>query len=131
MQSSFVLGYYNFTDRWAIGMGAGLSFYEEMLIPVFADVRFQIGRTRKFTPFAELGIGYSIAPESDVNGCFYLNPSIGVLYPLKNKLKLQLAIGYELQELERLKTQTDQYFQKQFAEELSHHSVSIKLGFKF
>lgn len=126
-----VMGYYNLADRWSVGVGTGLSFYERMLIPVFGDVRFQIGRTRKFTPYAELGAGYSFAPQSNANGGFFMNPSIGIQYPLKNKIKLQLAVGYELQKLERLKTQTDSYFEKEFVERLSHNSISIKLGLLF
>jgi len=125
------LGYYHITDRWAIGAGTGLSFYEKMLIPVYSDVRFQIGRERKFTPYAEFAIGYSFAPSSDTNGGIFVNPSIGVQYPLKNKMKLQLAIGYEIQKLERLKKQTDNYFQKEFEEKLNHNTLSIKLGLYF
>ena len=49
----------------------------------------------------------------------------------KNKIKLQLAIGYELQKLERLKTQTDNYFHKEFAEKLSHNMISVKFGLCF
>lgn len=87
--------------------------------------------TRKFTPYAELAAGYSFAPSDDANGGFFMNPSVGIQYPLKNKMRLQLAVGYELQELERLKKQTDNNFHKEFAEELSHHSVSIRLGLCF
>lgn len=125
------LGYYNLTERWSVGAGTGLSFYEKMLIPVFGDIRFQIGRTRKFTPYAELGVGYSFAPSDNANGGFFMNPSFGFQYPLKNRMKLQLAVGYEMQELERLRRHADNYFEKEFAEKLSHHSVSIKLGLKF
>ena len=60
-----------------------------------------------------------------------MNPSIGVQYPLKNNMKLQLAIGYEFQELDRLKKQTDGYFHKEFEEQLSHHSISVRLGLSF
>jgi len=126
-----VLGYYKLTDRWSVGAGTGLSFYEKMLIPVFGDVKFQIGRTRKFTPYAELGMGYAFASGKNVNGGFFMNPSFGIQYPLKNKMKLQFAIGYELQELERLKKHTDDYFAKEFEEKLSHHSISFKLGLIF
>lgn len=125
------LGYYNLTERWLIGAGTGLSFYEETLIPIYGDVRFQITKERKFTPYAEFGVGYSFAPASDANGGFFMNPSIGIQYPLKNKMKLQLAIGYELQELERLKTQTDAYLSKAFAEKLSHHTISARIGLRF
>jgi hypothetical protein len=126
-----VLGYYNLTERWVVGAGTGLSFYEKMLIPLYADVRFQLGRTRKITPYAEIGVGYSFAVEGDANGGFFMNPSIGIRYPLKNKMELQFSIGYELQELERLKKQTDSYFSKEFSEKLSHHAISIKLGLIF
>lgn len=126
-----VLGYYKLTERWSVGAGTGLSFYEKMLIPMYGDVKFQIGRERKFTPYAELAVGYSFATASDANGGFFMNPSIGIQYPLKNKMKLQLAIGYELQKLERLKTQTDDYFHKEFAEKLSHNIISIKFGLCF
>lgn len=126
-----ILGIYNLTERWLVGTGTGLSFYEKMLIPVFGDVRFQIGQTRKFTPYAEFGVEYAFAPHSDAKGGFFMNPSIGMQYPLKNRMRLQLAVGYELQKLERLKTQTDGYFRKEFTEKMSHHSIAIKLGFLF
>lgn len=126
-----VLGYYKLTDRWSAGVGTGLSFYEKTLIPVYGSIRFQIGRERKFTPYAECATGYSFAPSDNANGGYFMNPSIGIQYPLKNKMKLQLAVGYELQELERLKKHTDNFFLKEFEEKLSHHSISFKIGLRF
>lgn len=126
-----VAGYYHLTGRWAVGAGTGLSFYEKMLIPVFGDIRFHIGPGRKFTPFAGCAVGYSFATSGDANGGVFVNPSVGVEYPLTNKLKLQLSVGYEWQDLERLKKQTDAYFHKEFKEELSHQSVSVKMGLSF
>lgn len=126
-----MLGYYNLTDRWAVGVGTGLSFYEKMLIPLYGNIKFQIGRERKFTPYLECAIGYSFAPASDANGGGFLNPSIGVQYPLKNKMKLQLALGYTGQEFERRKKQADSYFQKEFAEKLCYNSISFRVGLCF
>ena len=126
-----VLGYYNLTEKWSLGAGTGLSFYKKMLIPVYGDIKYQIGRERKFTPYAEFATGYSFAPSSNANGGYFMNPSVGIQYPLKNKMKLQFAIGYELQKFERLKMQTDNYFHKEFEEQLSHHSISVKLGMSF
>jgi hypothetical protein len=125
------IGYYNLTGRWSVGAGTGLSFYEKMLIPVFGDVRYQIGRERLFTPYVELAAGYSLAPAGTANGGLFLNPSAGVQFPLKNRLKLQLAVGYELQKLERLKTSSDSYFDKAFTEKLIHNSLSTRLGVLF
>lgn len=126
-----VLGYYHLTDRWSFGAGTGLSIYEKTLIPVYGDVKYQIGRERKFTPFVELALGYSFAASSSTNGGAFANPSIGVEYPLKNKIKLQLAVGYTGQEFKRLKQQTDGYFHKEFAEKLCYNSVSFRLGLRF
>jgi len=126
-----VLGYYSLTERWSVGAGTGLSFYEKMLIPLYGDVNFRIGRERKFTPYMEFAVGYSFASSDNANGGFFMNPSIGIQYPLKNKTKLQLAVGYDLQKLERLKKHTDKYFSKEFEEQLSHHSISIRLGIFF
>lgn len=126
-----IIGYYNLTERWSVGIGTGLSFYEKTLIPIYGDVKFQIGKQRKFTPFAEFAIGGSFAPTSEANGGFFMHPSIGIQYPIKNKIRLQLAIGYEWQELERLKKQTDDYFQKVFSEKLFHHSITVKIGVEF
>ena len=126
-----VSGYYKLSGKWSVGAGTGLSIYEKTLIPVYGDARFQIGRERKFTPYAELSTGYSFATAANANGGFFMNPSVGIQYPLKNKMKLQLAIGYELQKLEQLKTHTDDYFHKEFAEKLSHHLISVKFGLCF
>jgi hypothetical protein len=126
-----ILGYYNLTDRWSVGVGMGLSFYEKMLIPIYGDIRFQIGRERKFTPFAEFAMGYSFAPANDASGGIFVNPSIGIQYPLKNKMKLQLSAGYEWLDLKRLKKQTDNYFHKEFEEQLWHRNISFKVGLRF
>lgn len=125
------LGYYNLTERWALGVGTGLSFHEKTLIPLFGDVKFQIGRERRFTPYVELAAGYSFATAGDGNGGMFLNPSIGVSYPLKNSLKLQLAAGYQMQKLEQLKKYSDGYFSSEFAEQLRHNSISVRLGLSF
>lgn len=125
------LGYYNFTDRWAVGVGTGLSFYEKTLIPLYGDIKFQIGRERKITPYLELAAGYSFAPSKDAVGGYFFNPSVGVQYPLTNKIKLRLAVGYESQDMKRLKKQADSYFAKEFEERLWHQSISIKLGIGF
>ena len=114
-----------------VGAGTGLSFYEKLLIPFYGDVKYQIGRTRTITPYAEFGMGFSFALDNETNGGLFMNPAIGIQYPLKNRLKLQLAVGYELQKLERLKRHSDSYFAKEYVEKLSHNSISIKLGLCF
>ena len=125
------LGYYNLTSRWAVGVGTGLSFYEKTLLPLYGDVKFQIGRERKITPYLELAAGYSFALSKDAVGGYFFNPSVGIQYQLKNSMKLRLAVGYESQDMKRLKRQSDSYFSKEFEEQLWHQSISIKLGLCF
>jgi len=126
-----VLGYYPLGHRFSAGVGTGLSFYETMLIPLFADVKFAITQPQKIIPYVECGGGYAFAPNKNANGGLYLNSSVGVQYALSDNLKLQLAAGYELQKLERLKKHTNQYFTAGFAERLNHHILSLKVGIVF
>lgn len=126
-----VLGYYAINKRFSVGVGTGLSIYEKVLIPLFADTKFLIIKPRKFTPYIECGVGYSFAPNKNANGGFYLNPSAGVEYSICKSKKLFLALGYESQKFERLKTQKQSLFTAEFAEKLSHNAISIKIGFMF
>ena len=113
------------------GIGTGLSIYEKALIPLFADAKFLIIKPRKFTPYIKCGVGYSFAPDKNANGGFYLNPSAGVEYSIYKSKKLFLALGYESQKLEQLKTQKQSLFTAEFAEKLIHNAISIKIGFIF
>ena len=126
-----VLGYYPVNQRFSAGVGTGLSLYETMLIPVFADIQLALTQPRKFTPYVECGNGYAFAPNKNANGGFYFNAAIGIQYALPNKMRFQLAAGYELQQLERLKEYENEYFNSSFAEKLSHHSLSVKVGMVF
>ena len=126
-----VLGYYNIGKWFSAGIGTGLSFYEVPLIPLFVNAKLAITRPNKFTPYVEFGSGYAFAPSKNASGGFYLNPSVGVQYALSDKLKLHLAVGYELQKLERLKNFENQYFTSGFAENLNHNSLSVKVGIVF
>jgi hypothetical protein len=126
-----VLGYYNPAPRWSVGAGTGLSFYEKTLLPLYGDVRYLIGRPRLFNAFAECAAGYSFAVSGDANGGLFVEPSVGVQCRLPGGLALVLSAGYELQKMERLKRQSDNYFTKEFAEKLTHGGISIRLGLRF
>jgi len=126
-----VAGHYNFSNRLSAGIGTGLSFYEKALIPVFADARFLLGAPRKFTPYLQCGVGYAFAPDKHANGGCFISPSVGIQYAIHGRTKLALGIGYEIQNLERLKEHEDRYSKTAFKEELHHNSISIKLGLMF
>lgn len=126
-----VLGYYVFNRCFSAGVGSGISCYEKTMIPVFADAKFMIARDGKFIPYLEYAIGYSFAPDKNANGGLYMYPSVGIQYSLFGKHKLFLALGYELQALERLKVQHQQILTVEFLERLKHHSITAKIGFIF
>lgn len=126
-----LLGHYNINNRFSVGAGTGLSVYEKVLIPVFADAKFLITQPHLFTPYLECGIGYAFAPNKNAKGGFYLNSTVGVQYALKNKMKVLLAIGYESQYMEQLKKYSSEYIESEFNEKLTHHSIFIKIGFSY
>jgi hypothetical protein len=122
------LGHYHLNKRLSAGIGTGISLYETMMTPIFADVKFTGNRPRKFTPYMECAAGYALAVNKNSNGGLYLNPSIGGQYPFQNRMKFLFAAGYELQKTERLKTYANDYITVNFAEKLTCHSISIKVG---
>lgn len=126
-----VFGLYNFNKRLSAGTGTGLLFYEKMLIPLFAHIRYHLTRPHKFIPFVGCTAGYSFAPSRKANGGGYLSPSLGIQYVLSGHLRISLSAGYERQNLERLKSYEDSYFKAEFEEQLTHHVISFKVGFVF
>lgn len=120
--------HYHMNKRFTIGAGTGLSVYEKPLILLYASAQFFITQPKKFTPYLECNIGGSFAAAKQTNGGFYLSPAIGAQLRITRKLKMNVALGYEYQHLERLKKQTDEYFYTEFQEELSHQSLTLKVG---
>lgn len=123
-----VAGHYKLSERFSAGIGTGLSVYEKALIPLFADARFQLTKPRRFVPYLQCGIGYAFAPGEDANGGFFFHPSVGVQYKTRGKTTLLLSIGYEIQNLERLKKYENSHYAAEFREKLHHNLISIKLG---
>lgn len=123
-----VMSHYHINRRFAIGAGSGLSVYEKTLIPLYASVQFFLTRPKKFTPYLECNIGGVFAPAKEANGGLYLSPAFGGHLRITSKLKMNFAVGYELQKLNRLKKHTDDYFYTEFKEELSHSSFTFKIG---
>lgn len=60
-----------------------------------------------------------------------LNPELGVQYALRCGVHLFFAAGYELQRLERLRKYEGCWFSAEFAEQLSHGTLLLKVGVLF
>jgi hypothetical protein len=122
---------YNVNQRFAAGVGVGLSSYENLLLPVFADLRFLLTPARKFTPFAECTAGYAFPLSPNTSGGLYFHPSAGIQYAVNKRYNLLLSIGYEHQSLRRLKSSESDYFVSEFEEWLTHGSVMFRFGVCF
>lgn len=132
--STFALraaAHYNLTERWAAGVGTGVLVYEKVLVPLFADVRYMIGRERLLTPFAEAAVGYSVTLSTDAHGGVVVNPSVGVQWRASGGVRLLLSVGWETQRFERLISRTDTYSHKEFAERLTRGAATLSLGVAF
>lgn len=123
-----VSGHYNLNPRFAIGAGTGISIYEKTLIPLYGSIQFNLIPPRKLTPYIECNVGGSFAADKKANGGLYLSPSLEARLRVSEKMKLNFAVGYELQKLERVKKHSDAHFASEFEEKLSHHSISFKIG---
>lgn len=125
------LGHYNLTQHWAFGAGMGYGLYDKVsLIPLYGNIKYTINPKSKYNMFADCSAGYGFALGSDNNGGFYLNPEFGVQHKLCGKT-FSLAAGYGIQNLKRLKSNSNEYFTSQFVESVRFHSVSLKLGIMF
>jgi len=119
---------YNVNQRFEAGVGVGLSSYEKILIPVFADLRFLLTPACRFTPFAECSGGYAFSLSPNTSSGLYFYPSVGIQYAVNKRYKLSLSIGYEHQSLRRLKSSQSDYFVSEFEERLTHGSVMLRFG---
>lgn len=124
--------FYSFSTRFAAGVGTGFSLYDkEVLIPLTANLYFNLLTPARFTPYLDCGIGYSFAPSGKVCGGFYLSPSAGVRMKIFSDKKLLIALGYGSQGLKRLREYSTPQFVSSYEESLSFCSLSVKLGFAF
>lgn len=121
----------NVFHRFDAGIGLGISSYERVLLPIFADIKFRIIKPHLFTPYLECAAGYALALENNASGGFYVNPLFGVEFAFRNDIKIFLNAGYEYQSLTRLKKNENEFFKSEFIEQLNHHIIAIKIGLLF
>ena len=63
-----VMGHYHLNQRFAIGVGTGLSVYERVLIPLYANVQFFVTKPKKLTPYLACNAGGAFAPGKEAKG---------------------------------------------------------------
>jgi hypothetical protein len=127
---------YQFTERFAAGIGSGYVFYRDPLnlVPVFVDLVYLL-RDDGTTPFFQLRTGYSFSvlherdldPERHKVGPT-LNPVFGLQVRNKNGTGFYLSTGFNLD--------TSQIEQEGFGgqvtkENISYRRLSLSFGFIF
>lgn len=122
---------YQLHPRLSAGLGTGVSKYDHLMLPVFATLHWHITKPHRFTPFFGCNIGHAFIPKKHVCGGFYLTPSIGISYKLKDRQRLLLSVGYELQEYSQLVTYESAMYLSQYVEHISNHSITASIGFTF
>lgn len=126
-----VAGYCRIGSRLFAGVGTGLSFYEKTLLPLYADLRLNLTRPRRFTPYISCGAGYSFPLAADANGGGLFMPAAGVEYAVGKRWRLLLSVGCEWQRLERRKRTENRWLRTELAEELRHAALLFRIGAAF
>ena len=89
---------YQIDQNFFLGAGTGASFYNGgAMIPLFLDIRFSF-KINPFTPYF-FGDGGFLFSLSDLNNetKIFVNPGIGVKYPINEHLGLNFGTGYWMQ----------------------------------
>ncbi len=92
------------------GVGTGIQYYHEIDkcgIPMYANVRSCFLSEENVSPFVDLKLGYLAVPgrKGDItDGGFFLNPTIGCTFVLKDFVALNAGIGYSFEQAKILQT---------------------------
>lgn len=84
-------------ERLFLGAGVGVDYdydFEQIMMPVYANLKGFLPLSEKTSIFASADIGYTIGFDNDYGesiGCFYCCPAVGVKL---NKFKVQ--VGYSM-----------------------------------
>lgn len=92
---------YRFTPYFSMGLGTGLRYQVHgrvVNMPVFADFRANL-TSQKVSPYFAFGIGSTFDLSSNFNRIgFLFSPSAGLSFPVSQKHKMNIGIGYEIQQ---------------------------------
>lgn len=105
-----------------VGVNGGSAEYATVMAPIFAQTRFNFTRTT-ISPYLDIKGGYSVG---DFKGG-YLQPSLGVSFPITNKFAIDFGLAYTLN------TQKDSYndWFYSYVQRESIHTISLNFGFEF
>ncbi|MDL2323166.1 hypothetical protein LJC52_04175 [Bacteroidales bacterium OttesenSCG-928-A17] len=98
-----IINGYQINSIFSVGLGMGFRYYydaEALLIPIFADFRATF-LDRNISPYFSFGIGYSFDATNELNGVgLMLSPNIGISFKTPDKNRINVGLGYEIQNME-------------------------------
>lgn len=128
---------YKINSRFYTGLGIGIEFYEQAVVPLFADMSYHFGRN-VLSPFIRGSLGYSLSVEdppetwgvsANNNGGYMYAAGLGTLIRLNGQNSLSLSLIYRFQSLKSVITQdwTDEVLNlnKQY------NRIALRIGFVF
>lgn len=136
-----VTPHYRFPCRFSAGIGTGLESFDYQVMPVFADLSYQLFN-RSFSPYLYARSGYTF-PLSKAQSDYYSHPEykggilagagIGLRKEFRNKNALLFSVGYRYQKLRTVTTYQYWYDgQTQTDERIDHlNRINISLGLQF
>ena len=115
------------------GGGIGVEFFEEISMPVFADLRYRL-LNNEFSPYLFAQGGYSLPLENNweyrkAKGGPMASIGIGVLFPLNFRTTLSFNLSYRFQQLVYI--DTDSWTRYETKNYTHYNRLDIRLGFLF
>ncbi len=98
---NFVNGY-QLSKQMFVGVGTGIKYFNESemtLIPLYADFKYSF-LNQKVSPMFGFSAGFSFNPNNGFEGeGFLFNPSLGAQIKGKNKMRYNISLNYQTQQL--------------------------------
>lgn len=135
-------------DNWFAGIGTGLDYYLYRSVPLFMDLRYELGKKKnKFFAYGDAGINISWVKEynndwftpwssirnNNYNNGLYTEAGIGISAAFKKGDAFLLSLGYSTKSLEEIITYDDwRTGQKQSdINKYRFRRLALKMGFRF
>jgi hypothetical protein len=128
---------YQLNSRFYPGLGLGVEFYEQAVVPVFADLSYHLGRN-VLSPFVRGSLGYSFPVEDPPeawgvvaknHGGYMYAVGLGTFIRLNGQNSLSIALVYRFQSLKSVIAQdwTDEVLNL----DKQYNRMAFRIGFVF
>lgn len=135
--------------NWFGGVGAGLDYYIQRSVPLFADFRYEYGKSKnKFFAYADGGVNFAWAElynngniyitdgfnnSSKFKNGIYTDAGLGYLVGMKKGNALVLSLGHTHKTMTELVSYLDWRTQQQFTDTYRYkfNRIAVKVGWRF